>query len=243
MLRLCLDIGNSRIKVGLFQEDRLINNTVYTSEEVNEILNLLRNHKVQGVIISSTSVIPSKLMDYLESKEINYIILDQHTPIPIWNNYETPLTLGKDRIAGVVGAYRRFPNQNNLVIDAGTCITYDFLDSQNIYQGGNISPGLQLRYRAMHRFTANLPLVNTPKHITLTSKNTNQALESGGFLGLICEIEGIIARFSRKNPTLKVLLTGGDAKILAKYIQNEIFVVPNLILEGLQAILQYNYNE
>ena len=240
MSNLCLDIGNTRVKIGLFKDDDLLLNKIYRLEEVNEILNLFSSEDIRGVIISSTSVIPSRLLDFLGSKGIKHILLDHQTPVPIWNNYETPSTLGKDRLAGMVGAFHRFPNQNTLVVDAGTCVTYDLIDENNIYQGGNISPGLRLRYRSMHEFTANLPQVNTPNHLELTSNNTIEALQSGGLLGLICEIEGLIARFDRKNPNLNILLTGGDAKILAKYIQNEIFVVPNLILEGLHTILEYN---
>jgi type III pantothenate kinase len=238
----CFDIGNTRIKLGLFKQGQLDQVLYYSHSEVNDILNYCHQQVTQAVIISSTAVIPETLLIEMEKLVDKLIVLGADTPVPIWNNYATPTTLGKDRLAGVIGAYQSNPNENNLVIDAGTCITYDFIDQENIYQGGNISPGLRMRYAAMHQLTAKLPLVDPPEDYYLTSNNTTDAIQSGGLLGLITEIEGIIERFNKKFRKINVFMTGGDAIFLAKNIENEIFVVPNLVLEGLHAILEYNIN-
>ncbi len=242
MLSYCFDIGNTRIKLGVFREHQLDDVLFFDHGEVNKILKYCINHTPVAVIISSTAVIPSALLTGLDELDCHYIVLTGDTPVPIWNNYATPSTLGKDRLAGIIGAYQRNPDRNNLVIDAGTCITYDLIDNENIYQGGLISPGLRMRYEAMHKFTAKLPFVEPPEDYILTSNNTNDALQSGGLLGIITEIEGVIKRFNKKFRKINVFMTGGDAIFLAKNIENEIFVVPNLVLEGLHTILEYNIN-
>jgi type III pantothenate kinase len=166
--------------------------------------------------------------------------LTADTPLPFHNRYATPATLGKDRLAGIAGAYARFPAQNCLVIDAGTCITYDVLTAAGDFIGGNISPGIGLRFRALPVFTAGLPLVQPGEMSGTLGNSTESAIRNGVQLGALLEVEGVIARMRGEWDKLNVLLTGGDADFFAKNLKTLIFANPDLVLEGLNKILNYN---
>ncbi len=168
------------------------------------------------------------------------IELGTRTPLPIQNTYRTPETLGKDRLAAVVGAFEMFPDQNCLVIDAGTCITYDLLRWDGVYPGGNIAPGLEMRLRAMHHFTANLPPVAIGETENLIGYSTESAMRNGAQLGIILEIEGFIAWCRSEWGEINVILTGGSIDFFVKNLKSQIFVNPNLVLSGLNKILNYN---
>jgi len=172
--------------------------------------------------------------------ELTWIILDNQTPLPIKNNYQTPETLGKDRLAAVTGAYQLYPGQNVLVIDAGTAVTYDFINHKGEYAGGSISPGLTMRFRALHTFTTRLPLLQAEEISYLTGCNTRESILSGVMNGLRIEIDGIIDQYSILWPSFQVILTGGDAKYFEKILKNSIFASPNLVITGLKLILDYN---
>jgi type III pantothenate kinase len=183
--------------------------------------------------------IPSWLQE-LVSKHIPLIILNAETPLPIKLNYLTPKTLGADRIAAVVGAHSLHPQKNILVIETGTCITYDFIDADGIYQGGGISPGIHLRFSALHNFTEKLPLVTAIGDAALIGKSTESSIQSGVINGIIAELQGIISSYESNYENLTVILSGGDLEYFDKNLKNNIFAVPNIVLTGLNIILELN---
>ena len=160
--------------------------------------------------------------------------------MPFTNNYATPETLGVDRIALITAAANQYPNKNILVIDAGTCVTYDFLNHQNSYLGGAISPGLTIRYEALHNLTAKLPLLKTEDTTFLIGNSTETSIHSGVINGLVNEIDGTIQQYQQEHTDLTVILTGGDTNFLAKRLKSSIFANSNFLLEGLNHLLKIN---
>ena len=168
------------------------------------------------------------------------IILDHNTAIPIKNLYRTPETLGRDRLAAMVGAYVQYPKQNCVIIDLGTCNTFDLVDKNGTYQGGNISPGVDMKLKAMNHFTSKLSLPVRQYNDDPIGKDTTSALQNGAFWGTIFEIESFIHRMNALFTPLNVILTGGDAEIFGSKLNSKIFVAPNIVLIGLHEILKYN---
>ncbi|MCB9246747.1 MAG: type III pantothenate kinase [Flavobacteriales bacterium] len=237
---LIIDIGNSRTKLGIF-----VNSGIQTVERyVNDDQNLiakLRTLEADRTIVSSVRGWSSEFASAIRSvKPVLY--LDHTTPIPVRNSYGSPDTLGKDRLAAVVGAAFLHPNANCLAIDAGTCITYDLITAECEYLGGNISPGLEMRAKAMHEFTGALPLVRDYDEQDLIGRTTQQAISSGILNGLIREVNGTIEAYREQYPDLKVILCGGEARYLVNQLKGEIFANRNLVLIGLHKILQHNDN-
>jgi len=173
-------------------------------------------------------------------KKYELIALTHKTKIPFRNEYATPTTLGVDRIALISAAATQYPNEHVLVIDAGSCVTYDFLSDENKYLGGAIAPGVNMRYKAVNTFTANLPLLETEAPEYFIGNTTEQSLHAGIFQGMIFEIQGFIQAYREKYPDLTVILTGGDAQLLQKNLKKGIFANSNFLLEGLQYILELN---
>lgn len=240
---LVIDWGNTRIKSGVFDDGKLLTSNVWEALEKENILDVATNHRVENVILSSVSRLPSEaVLDFLR-KNFFFVYLDHTTPLPITNAYQTPETLGKDRLAAAVGAWQNFPRQNSLVVDAGTCITLDVVEASGKYVGGNISPGLRMRMKAMHEFTANLPLVEPGPTEYWLGKNTSSALINGAQEGFVLELDGYLQRCESVYPSINVILTGGDADFLAKKMKKKIFVNQNLVLEGLNKILDYNVKQ
>ena len=238
-MNLIIDIGNTRSKLGLFKKDQLIERVVRKKLTVIGLGRFCKKHKVERIALSSTAEVPEEVEKYLK-KTFDYLRLSHLTPLPIVNLYKTPKTLGRDRIAGVVGALGQFPGKNCLVIDAGTCITYDFLSADAKYHGGGISPGIAMRLQAMNAFTAKLPLVKQEKEPVLLGFSTKTSLQSGGQMGAVMEVEGFIRRYRAEFGKINVVLTGGDADFFANHLKTKIFVNPNLVLCGLNKILTYN---
>lgn len=241
MRNLVIDIGNTRVKYGCFTNGILLEATTADSVKPNDIFRLLTNHQLENIIYSSVAA--NLEADILKQLSTNYQILEltATTALPIKNAYATPATLGKDRLAAVVGAQDLYPETNCLVVDAGTCITLDVLRADATYLGGNISPGIQMRLKAMHQQTSRLPLVELKQEEGLNwGTSTVTALQNGGILGAVLEIEALASRLRTNWPDLKIVLTGGDANLLAKRIEYEIFVHSNLVLSGLNKILAYN---
>jgi type III pantothenate kinase len=192
---------------------------------------------VQAVIICS--VINTNFIDNIIAP---FVLNFNHTTLlPITINYETITTLGLDRIALMVAAFNIYQFQNTLVISMGTCITYNFITNA-VFQGGAIGPGVQMRFKAMHQFTNKLPLVNNIERIELIGKSTNASIQSGVVNGVIAEIDNIIDAYKVENPTINVVLTGGDQQQFAHQLKSKIFADPNFLFKGLYAILQYNTN-
>jgi len=241
-MNLIIDIGNTRIKVAVFQQYKLVETEIISNDElIFTLKNKQKKFSLKNAIISSVGKTKSKDIKTLNAIQ-KVITLDHSTKVPFINKYKTPKTLGVDRIALVSAAVHQFPKKNVLIIDAGSCITYDFVSSKKEYFGGAISPGINMRYKSLNHFTANLPKLEISK-FSLTGINTNQSIHSGVLNGILYEIDGVIAEYQDKSPNLTVVLTGGDANFLAKKLKSSIFANPNFLLEGLNSILIHNIDE
>ena len=237
---LCIDCGNTRTKVGVFRSDALIFTEVYTILGISELLHLKSKYSFSACIMSNVSADNVELEKYLENDFPFFILLNEKTKLPLINRYEQPETLGKDRIAAVVGAVSLKPESDLLVIDAGTAITYDFVDAASVYHGGNIAPGIRMRSKALHAFTKRLPEVEPSENFGLLGKNTNAALLNGVMNGVIFEINGYFDALKIKYPELSIFLTGGDANYFVSTLKSPIFAEKYLVLIGLNRILQFN---
>jgi len=243
-MNLIIDVGNTAAKLAVFKEDTIVGIFKCTLERlVEETEKILKEYSnITSVISSSVSYLDEKgLKSTL--KELFLLKLDHKTSVPFTNLYKTPATLGVDRIALVSGAVAQYPNKNVLIIDAGTCITYDFINNKKEYFGGSIAPGLYLRYKSLNDYTANLPLL-TPKYPeSFIGDSTENAIHAGVSDGVIAEINGVITKFSNNYEHLVVILTGGDANFLSKRLKSSIFVDPNFLLHGLNYILEYTIDK
>ena len=230
-----IDIGNSEIKVGLFRDGKL-----FKTEKVenDSLINYLIQNSVEEVIVSTVRR-QDELIGELGRQYQNLLFLNSDTHLPIKIDYRTVSTLGVDRIAAAVGAVTQFDGPL-VVIDAGSCITCDVVDEHRIFLGGTISPGLQMRLQAMHNFTANLPLLKLREPGQLVGKSTDEAMISGAINGARKEIVGYLQEYKIQFPDLKVIICGGDRFFFDKINELDIFVLPNLVLEGLYAILKFN---
>jgi type III pantothenate kinase len=225
--------------MAVFKEDTIVKTKIVSNKKLDESLVIIFDKfKIKHAIVSSVVKLLDKTVTYLSSK-IETIVLNSKTEVPFNNLYKTPKTLGVDRIALVSAAKKMYLNKNVLVIDAGTCITYDFISDESDYFGGAISPGLHMRYDAMHHFTANLPKLSPKANIVL-GDSTENAMHQGVVNGLVLEIDGIINQYLSKYNNLTIVLTGGDTNFLAKLLKSSIFANPNFLLEGLNHILNYN---
>ena len=237
-MNIAIDQGNTFFKVGVFDQDQLKEVKSYSS--VSDTLDHVKNIAPENLIISSVGVYPSDLIAAVNALNVKTINYTHHTPVPIEIQYQTPGTLGADRIAAAVGATKFYQNRNILVIDAGTCITYDFIDCNNVFHGGSISPGLYIKFKALNTFTKNLPLVSPGDTNELIGRTTEQSILSGVIFGTIGEMQSFIDRYNNKFDDLAVLICGGDAKFFDGKIKGTIFAVPELVLIGLNKILLYN---
>jgi len=242
LLNIVTDIGNTRSKAGLFRSGELVEQWSWTHEKFNfELLKkMATNHRAQNIILSTVRQLPED--GGWESLKHHFfcLLLSETTPLPFQNLYRTPQTLGKDRLAAVAGAQALFPDQNCLVVDAGTCITYEVLTAAGVYVGGNIAPGLRMRLQAMHTFTAKLPLAEPGETENRIGYDTRSALVNGAQEGILWEVEGYANHCRKQYGAVQILLTGGDADFLSKKMKSEIFVDQNLVLRGLDQILSYN---
>jgi len=240
-MNLIIDQGNTRVKCAVFNSnDVIVFKSVKLKRYAHRILNELPSTlKIENVMLSNTSLPDKFLMDQLRTYQ-HFLHLDHSTKIPIVNKYGTPETLGKDRIAAAVGAWMKYPNENILFIDMGTCITMNFVNNKGWFLGGNISPGINMRFKAMHKFTANLPLAENVLNDEFIADTTVKALQNGAIKGTFREIDSFITETRNKFGEIKVILTGGDAFFFENWTKNMIFVAPNLVMEGLNEILKYN---
>lgn len=240
-MNLIIDVGNTLIKFAVFQQDMLV---LKKTEKIEEALKtfkiILKDYpSIKKSIISSVGKLDSSIVDAIKDK-IVVLFLSHGTSLPFKNLYETPHTLGVDRIALVSASVKHHSNSNVLIIDAGTCITFDFITSDNEYLGGAISPGIRLRYSSLNSFTANLPLLETQMPDLLIGNTTISSIHSGVVFGVLKEIDGIIDDYQERYEDLTVILTGGDANFLSKQLKNSIFANSNFLLEGLNYILEFN---
>ncbi|MGM0530076.1 MAG: type III pantothenate kinase [Bacteroidota bacterium] len=239
-MNLAIDIGNSAVKAGIFKNNKPFRVIRFNNYFHQRILQLVLHYRIKDVIVSSVKgfTIPGakRLKHYLN----HYIELTSKTLLPVKNHYQTPETLGKDRIAAVIGGLSLFPGCDILVIDAGTAITFDFINKKNEYIGGNISPGLSMRYQALHQFTNQLPLLRKEEDFELLGENTNKAIIRGVQNGIIFEMNNYIESLSVKNGNLITIITGGDSNFFDNKLKYPIFVESDLVLLGLNKILKYN---
>jgi type III pantothenate kinase len=241
-MNLVIDLGNTSGKIAVIKDDKLIESAVYDEVTIKEITYFLTCYNdLKGAIFSSVVNHSRELVDFLGSTFDPFIELSSSTPLPIINHYQTPETLGYDRVAAVTGAHTIYPDHNVLVIDAGSAITYDVITAKGEYLGGNIAPGMGMRFKALHRFTSRLPMMEAEGNGTeFWGTTTEKAILSGVMNGVLFEIEGFIQEFSARFEQTRVVLTGGDAKSFEKKLKNSIFVVSHLNLIGLNRILEHN---
>ncbi|WP_116790631.1 type III pantothenate kinase [Flavobacterium psychrotrophum] len=240
---LAVDIGNTKIKLAVFEGAALLQRFSFGKEEaVAGVENIfLTCPQITHSILSVVGKEDDELFLLLK-KQTAVIAVSHALTFPFINKYATPATLGIDRMVLAAGAVLQYPAQNRLVIDAGTCITYDFTDAADNYLGGAISPGLQLRYNAMHTFTAKLPLLYPEMPQNYIGNSTAQSMHVGATYGLLHEIEGFINTYVQDYQQLTVILTGGDAEFLAKRLKNTIFANSNFLLESLNHLFLYTIN-
>ncbi|WP_026836532.1 type III pantothenate kinase [Gillisia sp. JM1] len=243
-MNLVVDIGNTLVKMAVFQGDVLIKKKTALKQNFFKNLEELDQSfpDIKDVLVSSVSKTPPKWLQKLQ-EDYKMYVLDNELPQVFSNLYATPKTLGNDRIALVSAASKLYPSQNVLVIDAGTCITFDIINSENEYLGGAISPGLQMRYQAMNTFTENLPLLEPEEDVDLVGNTTIKSMQSGVIFGITSEIDGVISMYNSQFKDLTIILTGGDSQFLCKRLKNSIFANSNFLLQGLNYILEFNKSQ
>ncbi|TYC12118.1 type III pantothenate kinase [Bizionia gelidisalsuginis] len=242
-MNLIIDIGNTQAKVAVFEGNKMVFRIQTDAENIFKKIEEIQKkyENIEKAIVSSVGKLDKNSFETLK-KDFQLLFLDHNTVLPFKNLYSTPKTLGIDRIALVCSCVEKYANKNVLIIDAGTCITYDFITGDNEYYGGAISPGLRMRYKALHNQTAKLPLLSSKVPDGLIGNSTEQGIHSGVFNGVVFEIEGAIQTYRKKYGDLTVILTGGDTKMLSKQLKSSIFANSNHLLEGLNFILQFNTN-
>ena len=268
-MNLIIDIGNTRTKLALFKNGQLVKLEIQENKKIENIdgsiniESLVESVKTDCIIVSSVKNIVVN-----EAIKASVLVLDSNTKLPIINTYKST-TLGVDRIAFAVGAFSLFPKKNSLLIDLGSAITIDFINSKGVYEGGNISPGMFYRFKSLNNFTSKLPLVSHEGSYLLTSKTTEDAIRSGVVNSILFEIESYIVNYKKKYNDIEIILTGGDSKFFAKQLKKRIFakeksidllggdkkaqnvnlndskieIDKDLVLKGLNTILEYNVNK
>ena len=238
-MNLTIDRGNSFTKLVLFDNKRIIKRSTFRNFSIREIKVILQQYPVNASILSSVVKTPVNILKFLR-QHTYFIEFNAATKLPVRNLYRTPQTLGKDRLASVIGASDLFPGENVLVIDAGTCIKYDLVNKKKEYRGGSISPGLLMRFQSLHEFTEKLPLVKPDAIHGFIGRDTRESILSGVQQGIINEMNGFIRLYRKKFPDLKILLTGGDAKHFARPLKLHIFAASDLVNIGLNTILLHH---
>jgi type III pantothenate kinase len=240
---LTIDVGNTRIKGAVFEGSMLMETFIFEKSTLEKsIKNIVIKYKnITHLVVSSVSDVEKESFLGLNGA-LNIHFVSHKDPFPFENLYQTPTTLGIDRMVLASGATLRYPSQNRLVIDAGTCVTYDFIDADNKYLGGAIAPGLRLRYESLHNFTAKLPLLTLENPENFIGSSTSESIHSGVVNGLIYEIDGFINQYKEKYSNFIIILTGGDTEFLAKRLKNTIFANSNFLLESLNQTFQFKIN-
>ncbi len=242
-MKLVVDIGNSFAKLAVFNDSEIIDFQTAEKVDIELIKKTYQKYpNIRSSILSSVALHDLHVSEFLTHRGF-FIELDQNTPVPFINSYSTPETLGKDRIAIASAAVQMFPEENTLVIDTGTSITFDLITAGKEYLGGGISPGLSMRLKALHNFTHRLPLIELPDpeiKIDLIGDSTSSSILTGVFNGLYAEIGSIINQYNILFSPLKVVISGGDYKYFEKLVKSNIFASPNIVVRGLKNILDFN---
>ncbi len=240
-MNLVIDVGNTLIKLAVFNSGSIQSKKTCIKKDFLPALAEISEKypAITEAIVSSVALLTEHQLSKLQQK-FKVTLLNHETNVPFINKYETPNTLGMDRVALISAAAAQYKGGNVLVIDAGTCITYDLINSENEYLGGAISPGIALRYKSLHTFTEKLPLLDASLPKSLIGNSTAASIHSGVVTGVLNEIDGFIEAYKKKYSNLTIILTGGDAHFLRDSIKNDIFANSNFLLEGLNHILEYN---
>ena len=248
-MNLCIDQGNSRTKVALMtDEGKMMKHLIYKSFSSADVERLFDLYDITDSIISSVVDIEAAVVNTLARRSQHFVLFDHMTPVPIVNRYDTPQTLGQDRLAAAVGASNLCPNENLLIIDVGSAITYDFVSAEGEYMGGNIAPGLKMRFTMLQRMTKKLPLVEVDENelIPLFGTNTRDAIAAGVIRGVAYEVKGYMRTLKEKMPHFQTFITGGHAPYVLNNVRTsrnekrELHHEKHLVLLGLNTILEYN---
>ena len=248
-MNLCIDQGNSRTKVALMtDEGKMVKHLIYKSFSSADVERLFDLYDITDSIISSVVDIEAAVVNTLARRSQHFVLFDHNTPVPIINKYDTPQTLGQDRLAAAVGAKSMCPNENLLIIDVGSAITYDFVSAEGEYVGGNIAPGLKMRFTMLQRMTKKLPLVEVDENelIPLFGTNTRDAIAAGVIRGVAYEVKGYMRTLKEKMPHFQTYLTGGHAPYILNNVRTsrnekrELHHEKYLVLQGLNEILKFN---
>ncbi len=242
-VNLIIEQGNTSTKIAVYEKGRLVTSEMYKKFGVDELESLFEKYNLRRGVLSTVIDRDEDVILYLRANLRHFIFLDENVKLPIEIQYETPHTLGKDRIAAAVGANYLQPNKDLLIIDAGTAITYEVVDATGVYLGGNISPGMTTRFKALNHYTKKLPLVKEQEHVPMWGTSTEKAILSGVVNGIIYEMNGYIDAFRIKYPNLLVFLTGGHSFYFERRLKNCIFADINLVMIGLNRILEYNVED
>ncbi len=242
-MNLILDIGNTLSKVGLFEKNEVIEYKEYPILTVDLLKDfLIGKNDIRNSILATVRQPDLEMEDFLR-KNFNYFQMNAQLPIPLRNLYKTPETLGHDRLALAVAAAGIFPNQNNLVIGVGTCITIDFVNAGNEYLGGAILPGMEMKFKALNTFTAKLPLLSRENgnwKVSEIGNDTNSSVLSGVLNGSLFEIQGFVEHYQKQYPQINVIFTGGGHKYFVQNVNFKNFAEANLVMKGLNIILNFN---
>ncbi len=239
-MNVIIDIGNTAAKIAVFNGDELVEVVCESNQSLDGLNQLVARYPIIKGIVATVIDPNPQVLTQLKNLSFPLVWLNKDTKLPVTNLYKTPETLGYDRIAAAVGAQGEFPGKDILVIDAGTCITYEFIDARGCYHGGNIAPGMQMRFNALHQYTGRLPQVAPEGELPLLGNSTETAIRAGVKNGIVYEIQGYIAALKHKYPELLVFLTGGDGFSFDTNLKSIIFADGFLVLKGLNRILNCN---
>ena len=241
-VNLCIDWGNTNGKAAIFENDKIVKQYVLAPEKMLESLAFITdNYNPQKAVLCSVVEHNPKVENYLSDKlKSGFMTVDGFSRLPINNAYLSNDTVGPDRLALVTAAHFLNPNKNNLVISLGTCITYNFITKNKTFRGGAISPGMSMRLKAMNQFTEKLPEVPVEGDLLLLGYDTATCMRSGAIFGMAAEIDGMLSEYQSAYPDFNAILTGGDAPFFASKIKSKIFADPDLLLKGLNLIINYN---
>ncbi|MBX2902147.1 MAG: type III pantothenate kinase [Chitinophagales bacterium] len=243
-MNLVIDIGNTSVKAAIFKQGKI----VVRLHSFAEIKKAIEKEKITCSIISKTGS-DNPVEAFLSTQKFRQLTFNHHLKLPIVNRYATPETVGTDRLALMCAAHQLFPAQNILCIDTGTCITYNFLTATSEFMGGSIAPGIEMRFKALHHFTANLPLISFQKYmqsfpegkaVPLTGNSTESAIMSGVLNGIVTETNGIVAQYAKAHPELAIVVTGNGSNFFSKAIEKENHNLPDLQLQGLNFLIEFN---
>ena len=238
-MNLVLDIGNTTVRLAIFNNNKIIKNELIHAFSANFLRKFLStNLEIKNICVSNTSLKNDFIVSLSKEFKISYFDINKISNLPIYSEYQTPETLGSDRLALAIGASIKYPGEN-LIIDLGTCITYDIILANN-YIGGQISPGLKMRLSALHNYTSNLPNVDFQIPEGFLGKNTNDSILIGVYEGVSAELNGILQNYKMRYPNINIILTGGDSQIFQEKLKNINFIDPYLLMHGLNYIIASN---